>query len=54
MGISVCRIITLYGSTVVGIFFKEFYCLKKLPLYTFSAFKAHTKFPNGKGTKKLS
>lgn len=36
------ELFALHGSTVVGMFPKELFCLKRLPLYVFSSFtKAH-------------
>lgn len=32
---------------------KELLCSKRLPLYTFSSFKARTEFPKGKGIREL-
>ena len=48
-----CAVITLYDCKVVGSFSKKLFCLKRLPLYTFSSFKAHTKFPRRKSIREL-
>lgn len=37
----------------MGSFSEKLFCLKRLPLYTFSSFKAHTKFPRRKNIREL-
>lgn len=52
--VGVGRVITVYGSMVMEIFPKELLCLKRLSFYiSLFSTEAHTKFPEGKGIRKL-